>query len=254
VRYLTIDECRRLINTAEGEFRNLVRAALLTGCRFGELATLQVDDFNRDAGTLQRTRHRASSTTTIGAASGRDKAVRRPLRARRHIASRWADGAERAAGTFGAYVGGCRVSNIEFPDCPDWVPSSVLDAAKDLFPLSPHVIRRLVTDPRMEGVWRTLRQKRRSYSGRYKHSRAPDWPDAWEGLQQQHMRELFVVAAASYYYCPPAITRRDLAKLRRPYFDAITRLENAKRSLQDLGIGRENEISVIDGLILECKM
>jgi integrase len=52
VRYLTMDECRRLINTAEGEFRELVHAGLLTGCRFGELATLQVRDFNPDAGTL----------------------------------------------------------------------------------------------------------------------------------------------------------------------------------------------------------
>lgn len=52
VRYLTIDECRRLINAAEGEFRDLVRAALLTGCRFGELAALQCRDFNPDAGTL----------------------------------------------------------------------------------------------------------------------------------------------------------------------------------------------------------
>jgi integrase len=52
VRYLTMDECRRLINTTEGEFRNLVRAALLTGCRFGELVTLQVRDFNPDAETL----------------------------------------------------------------------------------------------------------------------------------------------------------------------------------------------------------
>jgi integrase len=52
VRYLSIDECRRLISAAEGEFRNLLRAALLTGCRFGELASLQVRDFNPDAGTL----------------------------------------------------------------------------------------------------------------------------------------------------------------------------------------------------------
>lgn len=52
VRYLTIDECRRLINAAAGEFRDLVRAALLTGCRFGELAALQVRDFNGDTGTL----------------------------------------------------------------------------------------------------------------------------------------------------------------------------------------------------------
>jgi integrase len=52
VRYLTIAECRRLINAAQGEFRDLVKAALLTGCRFGELATLQVRDFNPDTGTL----------------------------------------------------------------------------------------------------------------------------------------------------------------------------------------------------------
>lgn len=52
VRYLAIHECQRLINAAQGEFRDLVRAALLTGCRFGELAALQCRDFNPDAGTL----------------------------------------------------------------------------------------------------------------------------------------------------------------------------------------------------------
>jgi integrase len=52
VRYLSIDECRRLIDAADGRFRHLVRAALLTGCRFGELASLLVRDFNPDAGTL----------------------------------------------------------------------------------------------------------------------------------------------------------------------------------------------------------
>jgi integrase len=52
VRYLSIDECRRLINAAQGSFRDLVRAALATGCRFGELAALQCRDFNQDAGTL----------------------------------------------------------------------------------------------------------------------------------------------------------------------------------------------------------
>lgn len=52
VRYLTIEECRRLINASQSEFRDLVRAALLTGCRFGELAALQVRDFNHDAGTV----------------------------------------------------------------------------------------------------------------------------------------------------------------------------------------------------------
>jgi integrase len=67
VRYLSIDACRRLINAArvyedqedgttpraKDEFRLLVRAALLTGARFGELANLCVEDFNRDVGTLR---------------------------------------------------------------------------------------------------------------------------------------------------------------------------------------------------------
>jgi integrase len=52
IRYLTIDECRRLIDASEGSFRNLAHAALLTGCRFSELAALEVQDFNPDAGTL----------------------------------------------------------------------------------------------------------------------------------------------------------------------------------------------------------
>jgi len=52
VRYLSMDECRRLLNTTEGEFSDLVQAALVTGCRFGELAALQCHDFNPDVGTL----------------------------------------------------------------------------------------------------------------------------------------------------------------------------------------------------------
>jgi integrase len=61
VRYLTVDECRRLINASQGEFRDLVRAALATGCRFGELAALLCRCFNADAGTLHI---RASKTGT----------------------------------------------------------------------------------------------------------------------------------------------------------------------------------------------
>jgi integrase len=51
-RYLTIPECQRLINACKPAFRNLVQAALVTGCRYGELCQLQVKDFNRDSGTL----------------------------------------------------------------------------------------------------------------------------------------------------------------------------------------------------------
>jgi integrase len=52
VRYLTLAECKRLINAADPDFRKLVQAALATGCRYGELCRLTVADFNADSGTL----------------------------------------------------------------------------------------------------------------------------------------------------------------------------------------------------------
>src|SRR5215510_5142371 len=52
VRYLTVAEAGRLINACEPGFRALVRAALETGCRYGELIRLEVCDFNPDASTL----------------------------------------------------------------------------------------------------------------------------------------------------------------------------------------------------------
>lgn len=52
VRYLSDAEAKRLSNSCDKEFRPLVQAALLTGCRYGELVVLQARDFNIDAGTL----------------------------------------------------------------------------------------------------------------------------------------------------------------------------------------------------------
>jgi integrase len=52
VRYLSEAECVRLVNACEPAFRDLVRGALLTGCRYSELASLHVADFNADAGIL----------------------------------------------------------------------------------------------------------------------------------------------------------------------------------------------------------
>jgi integrase len=52
VRYLSMEEARRLINASAPDFRNLVRGALETGARYGELCALLVSDFNRDSGTV----------------------------------------------------------------------------------------------------------------------------------------------------------------------------------------------------------
>jgi integrase len=59
VRYLTVAEATRLINACDPEFRSLVRAALQTGCRYGELARLQVSDFNAASGTVAIRRSKA---------------------------------------------------------------------------------------------------------------------------------------------------------------------------------------------------
>jgi integrase len=53
LRYLSDDEARRLANACPADFRSLVTGALLTGCRYGELAAMTADDFNPDAGTLR---------------------------------------------------------------------------------------------------------------------------------------------------------------------------------------------------------
>ena len=51
--YLKLDECRRLINAADTEFRPLIQAALLTGARYGQLTRAIVADFDADNGTLR---------------------------------------------------------------------------------------------------------------------------------------------------------------------------------------------------------
>lgn len=50
VRYLTDDECKRLMNAAPGDLRNLIAGALLTGCRYSELSRMKVGDFDPDIG------------------------------------------------------------------------------------------------------------------------------------------------------------------------------------------------------------
>jgi integrase len=52
LRWLTVDEATRLQNACNPEFRRLVRAALLTGCRAGELRALRSSDFDPYSRTL----------------------------------------------------------------------------------------------------------------------------------------------------------------------------------------------------------
>jgi integrase len=52
VRYLSIAEANRLINSCDTEFRPLVRAALETGARYAELGRMQVMDLNPDSDTV----------------------------------------------------------------------------------------------------------------------------------------------------------------------------------------------------------
>lgn len=52
VRYLTGHEARRLVNACNEDFRRLVQAALLTGCRYSELTRLRASAFNPDSGTI----------------------------------------------------------------------------------------------------------------------------------------------------------------------------------------------------------
>lgn len=51
-RYLNDDEARRLVNASDPEFRPMVRAALLTGGRYGELRHAQVKDYDRQSRTV----------------------------------------------------------------------------------------------------------------------------------------------------------------------------------------------------------
>ena len=52
VRFLSTAECIRLLNACEPAFRDLVRGALVTGCRYGELTRMRAADFNAEAGMI----------------------------------------------------------------------------------------------------------------------------------------------------------------------------------------------------------
>ena len=52
IRFLTVSESTRLINACNLDFRLMVQAALLTGCRYGELTRILVTHVNLDTGLI----------------------------------------------------------------------------------------------------------------------------------------------------------------------------------------------------------
>lgn len=78
IRYLTDDEAVRLVNACPLDLRALVTAALLTGCRYGELARLRAADLDADAGVLHIRQAKA----------GKPRAVPLTAEAQRHFAAR----------------------------------------------------------------------------------------------------------------------------------------------------------------------
>ncbi|WP_426608995.1 tyrosine-type recombinase/integrase [Bradyrhizobium sp. McL0616] len=52
IRYLDMDEVKQLLDACSPAFRRLVRGALETGARYGELCALTISDFNPDSGTV----------------------------------------------------------------------------------------------------------------------------------------------------------------------------------------------------------
>jgi integrase len=65
-RYLTYAEIERLLNAAEPHFRPLVRGALETGARYGELQRMLCGDFNPDAGTIHVKKSKTGKLTDDG--------------------------------------------------------------------------------------------------------------------------------------------------------------------------------------------
>jgi integrase len=65
IRYLSVAETTRLLNACEAVTRDLVQAALATGCRYGELCRLTVRDFDADVGTIHVLRSKTGKSRHV---------------------------------------------------------------------------------------------------------------------------------------------------------------------------------------------
>ena len=65
IQYLTVEQSRMLVQNADVEFRPMITAALLTGCRYSELTALKVRDFDQLSKTLNIGRSKSGKPRNI---------------------------------------------------------------------------------------------------------------------------------------------------------------------------------------------
>ena len=65
IRFMSIDECKRLIAACPTDFKQMVRAALYTGCRYSEVAQLRVGAFNAASNTIHIAASKSGDTRNI---------------------------------------------------------------------------------------------------------------------------------------------------------------------------------------------
>ena len=65
VRYLSDEECVRFANACPPDFRALATAALLTGCRYGELSAMRAGDLDHQAGSVNIPRSKSGKARHV---------------------------------------------------------------------------------------------------------------------------------------------------------------------------------------------
>jgi hypothetical protein len=118
-----------------------------------------------------------------------------------------------------------------FDEVPNWVPASVREAAPiALSNSNPDVVLRLLTDQRMEMVWRTLR-----------------------GHDATKLKDMFLAAALLVDRRPQVIPARDLEPPRVELLVLAQRIEEIANELRFRHVGDEIESQVLQELIAKCR-
>ena len=75
VHFLSDDECRRIVNACDGAFRNIVKGALVSGCRYGELTRMRAARLQRRGRNHNRSREQVRQTAPCRADRRRPRAL-----------------------------------------------------------------------------------------------------------------------------------------------------------------------------------